>query len=358
MSIIANDAIMPGDIFRRLRADTTLHNLYGQENSVHYEAVADTLNFLATACTFGLESPIGENASDGGYSLYIKRQEWAKLLEQAQQSLDILPEKFAANPVWQRIMAFADQWYAGDSLCSSLSGGLWFEVDVFGPPSILPIPSIFFGVKNNTVDESTMAIMNGLAALNVDLPSTQRDLLITYLRRIGPLCSSFQVGLMLARPAAPLRLCAFNVKLPDVLTGLKDLGITTLEDYPDFRQEFLHLAPYFSAVDLDIGDVFGAKVGLEFKFSSVSTIREQRENQHGPAFLKWLVNKGWCLPEKSQAVLSWIGGYNFHPNPEDFWSPRKTIFRTISHIKLDFQPGRPPRAKAYLECKALNPIVL
>lgn len=346
-----NDSVtyMPGDFFRGLHADETLHSLYGQENIAHYETVADTLNFLATARTFGLESPIGENGNDGGYFIYIKRREWAELRKQSLQSLEVLPEKFAANPVWQRIMAFADQWYTGVSLCNSLSDGLWFEVDVAGPPPALPIPSIFFGVKNNTVDESITAIMNGLAALNLDLSPTQKDLLIAYLLRIGPLSSSFQIGLMLARPASPLRLCTFGAKLPDVLTGLKDLGITTLEEYPDFLQEFLHLEPLFAAVDLDIDNVFGAKVGLEFKFSSLATIREQRENQHGLAFLQWLVTKGWCLPEKCQAVLSWIGGYKYHPNPDDFWSPRKTIFRTISHIKLDFLPGRPPRAKAYLE---------
>lgn len=351
MPTVDNNSItcITENFFRGLHADTTLHNLYGQENSLHYEAVAASLDFLATARTFILESPIGENVNEGGYSVYIKRQEWAELLKQSQQSRDILPESFSVNPVWQRIMAFADQWYTGASLCNSLSEGLWFEVDVSGPPPVLPIPSIFFGVKNNTPDESIRAIMNGIAVLNLDLSSIQRDLLVRYLQTFGPLSSSFQVGLMLARPAAPLRLCAFHAKLPDVLTGLKYLGITTLEDYPDFRREFLHLAPLFGGVDLDISDVFGAKVGLEFKFTSVATIRGQQKNQHGQAFLQWLVNKGWCLPEKSHAVLNWIGGYKYHPNPEDFWSPRKTIFRTISHIKLDFQPGRPLRAKAYLE---------
>lgn len=351
MPTIASDSTTytPGDYFRGLRADATLHNLYGQENSAHYGTIADMLNFLATAKIFILESPIGENANEGGYSLYITRHDWGELVKQSQHSLNILPKNFGVNPVWRGIMAFADQWYAGESLCNSLTKGLWFEFDVSGPPPILPIPSIFFGVKNNSVDNSITAIMNGLTAFNYDLPSIQRDLLVTYLRKMSSLCSSFQVGLMLSRPASPLRLCAFNAKMPEVLAGLIDLGITTLEDYPDFRQEFLHLAPRFLAVDLDIGTVFGAKVGIELRFTSVATIREQRENQRGQAFLEWLVNKGWCLPDKSQAVLNWIGGSKYHPDPDDFWSPRKTILRTISHIKLDFQPGRPPRAKAYLQ---------
>lgn len=337
----------PGYVFRVLHADTTLHHLYGSDNSVHYETVANKLNFLATASIFGLESPLGENVHEGGYFVCIKRQEWAELLKQSQPSRAILPDNFAANPVWQRIMAFADQWYADDSVGNRLGNGLWFEVDVSGPPATVPIPSIFFGIKSSTADESVTAILNGLTALNVDVPSLQKDLLVTYLQTMGPLCSTFQVGLMLSRPEAPLRICGFGASLPDALQGMQQLGITTLDDYPDFRQEFLHLSPYFSAVDIDIGTTFGIKVGLELKFSSVATIREQRQNK--PAYLEWLVNKGWCLPHRSQAVLNWVGGHKHHPDLDDFWSPRKTIFRTISHIKLDFQPGRPPRAKAYLE---------
>lgn len=344
----ASTTCTPGGYFRGLCADATLHNLYGRANSVHYGTIAETLNFLATARAFILESSIGENANDGGYSVFINRHDWAELVKQSPQSLYILPEKFAADPVWRRIMAFIDQWYADEVLCNSLTEGLWFEFDMSGPPPVLPIPSIFFGFRNNSVDDAITAVMNGLTALNFELLSRQRALLITYLQTIGFWGSHFQVGLMLARPASPLRLCAFKAKLPEVLTGLKDLGITALEDYPDFRKDFFHLAPRFSAVDLDIGDVFGATVGIELNFTSGTTIREQREDQRGRIFLEWLVHKGWCLPDKSQAILNWIGGAKHHPDPEDFWSPRKTIFRTISHIKLDFQPGKPPRAKVYL----------
>jgi hypothetical protein len=96
-----------------------------------------------------------------------------QVVKQSQHSLNILPKNFRANPIWRNIMAFADQWFAGESLCNSLTKGLWFEFDVSGPPPILPIPSIFFGVKNNSVDNSIMAIMNGLTAFNYDLPSIQ-----------------------------------------------------------------------------------------------------------------------------------------------------------------------------------------
>jgi hypothetical protein len=350
MPITARDSTIytPGDYFRGLRADAALHNLYGRDDSGHYKTLAETLNFIAPARTFILESPIGENANDGGYSLYIDRHDWGELVNKAEHSLKILPENFRVNSVWRRILNFADQWYTGESLCKDLAEGLWFEFDVSGPPPGLPVPSVFFGVENNSVDNSVTAILKGLAAFNYDLPSVQRDLLVTCLRTMGPLCSSFQVGLMLSRPASPLRLCAFNGKLSEVLTGLKDLGITTLEDYPDFQQEFLHLAPRFLAVDLDIGTVFGPKVGIELKYTPVNTVREQRENPSGPALLELLVDKKWCLPNKSQAILNWPGGSKYHPDPDDFWSPRKIILRVISHIKIDFQPGRPPRAKVYL----------
>jgi len=341
-------ACTPGNFFRLLYADSTLNNLYGRGNSIHYETAADRLGFLSTAKAFGLESPLGETTCDGGYFVYIARQEWAEMLGQADRSQDILPGNFAANADWRRVTAFADQWHAGNPLRNKLANGLWFEIDVCGPPSDVPVPSIFFGVKNVSVNESIAAIQQGLAALNIDLPAAQRDLLITCLRTIGPLSASFQIGLMLARPASPLRLCAFKVGLPDIMDILRKLGITALEDYHDFLQEFLHLGLECSAIDIDIGASFGTKAGIEVKFSSAATVREQQQNQGWPAFLDRLVNKGCCLPPKSLAVLNWIGGHRYDPAPYDLGVPQKAILRTISHIKLDFQPGFPLRAKAYL----------
>ncbi len=256
-------ACTPGNFFRMLCADLTLNNLYGGENIIHYETAADGLSFLSTATTFGLESPLGETTCDGGYFVYINRQEWAELHEQAHQSQDILTGNFAADPVWRRIIAFADQWHAGNPLCNMLTEGLWFEIDVSGPPSAVPVPSIFFGVKNNSADGSISAILQGLAALNIELASRQRDLLITYLRTIGPLSASFQIGLMLARPTSPLRLCAFKVGLPDVMDNLRKLGITALEDYPDFQQEFSRLGLQCSAIDIDIGASLAPKQALK-----------------------------------------------------------------------------------------------
>ncbi|MDD2582927.1 MAG: hypothetical protein PHR66_13130, partial [Desulfuromonadaceae bacterium] len=93
----------PGTVFRGLNADKTLHALYDCDKSVHYETVADSFNFFSNACTFGLESPLGEVGPDGGYFICLNRQQWGELLT---GSPNIVPDNFAVHPVWQQIIAF------------------------------------------------------------------------------------------------------------------------------------------------------------------------------------------------------------------------------------------------------------
>lgn len=345
----ANDSILftPGFLFRVLRADTTIKDLFG-EHRVHYQTVSDLFNFFSEVKIFGLESPIGTEAKEGGYYFPITCEELARLAEQIQGKQNSWSESIANNPVWQRIIAFSNKWSTDKLLQDGLQNRIWFEFDVCGLPPRVPVPSIFFRTLGN--DNSGTAVLSGLEAFAVKLPVTQQDLLVTALRVLGPVCSFFEVGLLLARPYPPLRLNAFRVNWPDILERLKLLGINTLEDYPDFWQEFYLWCPYVLAVNLDIDTSnFGIKIGINFEDPGADTIRLQRQSTFWPEFLEWLVHKGWCLPHKKQAILNWSGGYRYHPDPYDFTGGHKAIMRTFSHVKLDFQPNRSPRAKVYLE---------
>ncbi len=338
-------AYTPGYFFRGLRADATLEGLYGCENISHYETVADRLGFLSPARTVILESPIGDDAAEGGYSLMLTCQDWLKLINKSSRPQDILPEDFAAVPEWRQTIAFVEQWHAGNQ-CGRLMDGLWLEVDMSGPPPAVPVPSVFFGIRHSTEEEYMKVITNGLAAFELEMPPAQKELVRTYFRTIGPLCQGVVVGFMIARPGAPLRLCTWGANLPDVVAGLRQLGITTLENHSAWR-DFPNLGLHCMHVNIDIGAVYGAKVGIELKFLAAATVREQQQTRHWPDFIGRLVDKGWCLPQRGRAVLNWPDGHSYHPDPYDFSSPRYKILRTINHVKLDFQPGQPPRAKVY-----------
>ena len=330
----------PGVFFRELRADSTLQALFGAENIVHYQTVADSLHFLGSARLFMLESPLGDSGNEGGYSLCVTRRDWSEAAG------FVLPEAFATEPRWRQIATFFDRWYAG-AICAEPIDGLCLEVDVAGTPPPVPVPSLFFGVELETADETINTIGKGMQIFEQKISQTQRQLLQALLQNVGPACKGLFVGLMLSRPAAPLRLCTCGADLPAVLTAIKKIGINTLDGHPDW-QEFLQRGLYCSHVDIDIGDTCGAKVGIEVKFLSAMTVHQQRKTTHWPDFMEWLVDKGWCMRQKSQAALNWTGGRRYCPDLFDFTGPAPVILRSLNHVKLDFLPNRPPQAKVYL----------
>ena len=89
-------------------------------------------------------------------------------------------------------------------------------------------------------------------------------------------------------------------------------------------------------------------MGIEVKFLSAMTVHQQRKTTHWPDFMEWLVDKGWCMRQKSQAALNWTGGRRYCPDLFDFTGPAPVILRSLNHVKLDFLPNRPPQAKVYL----------
>ena len=330
----------PGVFFRELRADSTLQALFGAENIVHYQTVADSLHFLGSARLFMLESPLGDKGNEGGYSLCVTRRDWSETVGL------VLPEAFATEPRWRQIATFFDRWYAG-GICAEAIDGLCLEVDVAGTPPPVPVPSLFFGVTLETADETINTIGKGMQIFEQKISQTQRQLLQALLQNVGPACKGLFVGLMLSRPASPLRLCTCGADLPAVLTAIKKIGINTLDGHPDW-QEFLQRGLYCSHVDIDIGYDCGDKVGIEVKFLSAMTVHQQRKTTHWPDFMEWLVDKGWCERQKSQAVLDWTGGRRYCPDLYDFTGSAPVILRSINHVKLDFLPNHPPQAKVYL----------
>lgn len=335
----------PGFFFRELHADTTIKNLFGESCS-HCQMLADSFSFFSDIEVFGLESPIGAESGTGGYFFSIASEKMAWFVEQIRGKYH---EKIADNPVWQRISVFSHKLNTDILLREGLHDRVGFEMDICGLPPEIPVPSIFFRVPSNR--NSDTVLRKGLEALSVNLAAAQHDLLVKAIRVLGSACSSFELGILLARPCSPLRLNAFSINLPDMLKCLRLLGINTIEAYPGFWQNFHVWAPHASAVNIDIDtNHFGAKVGINFLDLAAVTIRQQQQSNFWPEFLEWLVSNGWCLPHKKQAVLDWCGGYKYYSDPYDLMGAQKAVLRTFSHVKLDFLPVQPPRAKVYLEC--------
>ncbi|MBW3570477.1 MAG: hypothetical protein KY467_05180, partial [Gemmatimonadetes bacterium] len=84
------------------------------------------------------------------------------------------------------------------------------------------------------------------------------------------------------------------------------------------------------------------RLGLEYTL-------ERSPQVHGGiaegAFLDRLVECGLCAPERRDALQAWPG-YEVHTLRHELWP--SWLVRRVNCIKLVYEPGREPQAKAYL----------
>jgi hypothetical protein len=75
----------------------------------------------------------------------------------------------------------------------------------------------------------------------------------------------------------------------------------------------------------------------------------KRDDPESTRLLDYLVQKKLCLPEKREAILRWVGGFRLSRNAVASFGEETPIFlRRVSHVKIVYEPGGAPTAKAYL----------
>ena len=320
----------------KVRPDSPLSLLIGSEGCDYIERLTEWLGFLDKARNFGLECPLGGKEKRGDFFACLTRAQWAGV-----------PPVFGNECAWQRIADFAAWWTKAQDQAALIRDEIWVEFDLAKPPVAVPVPNFFFGIFGQKQQDYFPAVVAGLTALGVSMPGSQARLLAQCLQFFAPVCTGFQIGVMLSRVQAPLRLCAFSVAAEDLQVILATLGRNPFAGVSDWEPERLQLGGVYSAVDLDIGMVLGNKVGLEIDLSPIHSVRAQRHSTQWPELVNRLEKCGWSEKERGQGVLSWPGGW--HCGSADAWlQTGPVLLRTISHIKLDFQLGLPPKAKAYL----------
>ncbi|SMC89463.1 hypothetical protein [Sporomusa malonica] len=340
-SILAN-------YFRQLRQspvgdkeqiDSSLSRLIGSERCDYIELLTERIGFFPQARNFGLECPLGQEDKRGDFFICLTRSQWGELQ---------LPPGFAVDPAWQKIAAFGAWWLKAANQAAFIRDEVWLEFDLAKPPAAIPVPSFFFGVFGHEPQNYLPAVLAGLKALGVTMPASQGEVLARCLALLAPVCAGFQIGIMLSRPQAPLRLCAFSITGPDLKVIFSELGLSPFADTPDLDTKLCQNGSVFSAVDLDIGTGVGPKVGLEIDLSQVHSVREQKHSTLWPEFVNRLTKRDWITADKGAGVLAWPGGWR-DGSTDDWLQGEPVLLRTISHIKLDFQQKAPPRAKAYLQ---------
>lgn len=163
-------------------------------------------------------------------------------------------------------------------------------------------------------------------------------------------------GVMLSRAAPGVRLIIAKIQPDHIIPYLKKMGWSEEHDnlsnlLGDLKRHATRIVLHITLTEQGIEQ----KIGIECSFKSDRYHLETR----WASFFDYLVDKGFCVPEKKDALLQFMGieqedvKRNFDLSlyqptvkiqDDDFTS---ALVRYISHVKLIYEPGKKILAKAY-----------
>jgi hypothetical protein len=264
-----------------------------------------------------------------------------------------------SREVWRRLHGFAHVWAQTQSLLSQAISAISLEFDVRRPQAALVAPSVFFSIHPGPCGPEVSAGCNGVdtcskvvrALLEVLVEHVSDGVLNKLEECFKVLLQKvpfLQFGVWLARPTDNFRICAPGIPLVElrrIVHALQWEGPANA--YESHWCELLEFGEK-GCLHLDIGKVVSAKLGIEVPFDD-SSVCMKREDRESTRLFDYLVQKKLCLPEKRDAVLSWVGGFRLSINGTASCGEETPIFlRRVSHVKIIYEPDEAPTAKAYL----------
>lgn len=306
---------------------------------------------------FGFECRLGEPSPVADFAINIDGQgeQWQAL--EAYASLQ-------SEPAWARIGQLLKGRHDPQCAWHDRIDNLWLEYDLASrtasqTSSILP--SVFLGTDHLVAHEANaldyawvMASITELTGRALQSMETQGLGLIV--KALPPRAQIFQVGVMLSRNDAPIRVCVGDVAPEDVYEFLGAVGWSG--DLAVVKRALDEVLPFMSylAFGFDISDDgISKKLGIE-----IYTGRDADSGQRLIGQINSLGNAGLLLPEKAAGLLAWCGiahqRLHLQNWPADLLAERaarslqdsSTFVRRISHFKISFDGDRAPTAKAYL----------
>lgn len=310
--------------------------------------------FLGFECRLNVEEPRAD------FLLCAKPQEFGRSILSGKMEAPALPESLFMVNAWSRVRSFCQAWEQPSSSLHREVENVWLEFDVAEMPALPPVPSFFFGSESIvpsrgrqgnawTTDEALPVVLGG------ELDPEARNRLHSCIEALPPGAHVFQVGCMLSRPTQAVRICLRGLTPDEIVPYLERVGWPG--DSRDLASLVAEVGLQVDRIDLDI-DVDRTvlpKIGLECYLN-----RQPKFEPRWRSFCDYLVEKKCCHPGKVQALLAYPGFVRSQPGGPawpDYLDKTaallgrhviSVIFRTLHHIKVVFNPGRPLEAKAYL----------
>ena len=299
---------------------------------------------------FGFECPLGTDEPIADFLICAGAVEGGRDVLAGVNSYAPLAAAFEQHWSWQRVRSFAKEWSDPQSPLHESVNGMWLEFDIESSSSPVPIPSVFFGSDRlrrgaNTawLTERALPLLHGI--------DRQR----TIMRCIDALPSPayiFQVGCMLSRADAPIRICVRGISIDETLEYLPAIGWRGSVVDLGVQLEMMAEQAQRIDLDLDVDEGIASKIGLECYPQQIPTGASQ--------LLNWLADTGYVSNSKVSALKSWPGIAHERLRTS-IWPPgllsasaflcgraHSAFVRWLHHVKVVYEPGRPSRAKAYL----------
>jgi hypothetical protein len=308
--------------------------------------MASTLAALPRA---GLEVRLGP-------SPHVDLQQWFTTRErEPQRLLDHVRRAGWSGPVARRLDGFLTRWSDASKELHDTVTELWLEFDYAAAPGARPLSplSLFLGMAPDAD-----ALQTTFAALDALLGEGQAAPWRTQLAKCIEGCPDgarvSHIGLMLGRDTPSLRANVKNLSGEALPVYLREIGWPgALGDAVDLFATFRPLVDRV-ALCLDVGVGIKPELGFECSLDG-----QPPANPRWATLMRALVDRGWCSPAKSEALLEWPG-LTTPANAAAPWpaelirsellrgSDQLTAFeRQLSHVKLTLGRGPQPEAKAY-----------
>jgi hypothetical protein len=317
--------------------------LVGPESLAAIGLIADRLPAGLCEC-FGFEIRIGEVQARTDFALQVSTPAAWRLLAGLSASSPVAHGPAAS--AWERITAFGTAWCESGGQLPEVIPSAWLEFDIEPSSPRRGIPAVFLElgprVDNAAAAQLALTMIPELAAAPIS-PSGRRAF-AACVENLPPDASISQVGTMLSRSVAALRLCASGLEPSAIPAYLGSLGTPGL---PGLAERILAAAPVAGErlkVDLDIFDSVRPRVGIEYAVPDSRQLDGQQEPRWHQ-LLDRLADAGLCTPAKRDAVLEWSGAVRvkFPHRPQPV-----TAFRGISHAKVEADAEGRLGAKAYV----------
>lgn len=329
-------------------------SLVSADNYARILAVAFQVPGACALGGFYYEFVLGEAAAQADISFLVTPSQAGSGALAARQPVGT----WRRDNAWFTLQRLASRWNQPDGPLKQEIESIWLEFDIHGDQPYAP--SLFFTPVLQPQSRAWhMQRLRPLFALSRELgEAISKESLaaaLTCLEQLPQQGKLAQIGCMLSRQPAPLRLC-LHLQREAVLEYLEELGVHA--DLPRVAD----ILDLFGAYDeefflhLDVLGEVQPKIGLDLNLTPAQSFPEVQVGK----ILEELCRRQLCTAAKREA-LEKLSGYTPMGANLINWPPAlrrhclqsqfgelSYFIRTISHFKVVIEPGRQLVAKAYM----------